>query len=199
VAVFLGGLLSSVPIALTVLNKNRAGWLTRHVVAVAQMLWSALFVHLTGGRIETHFMCSARWRSWRSTVTGRCAEPPPSPLPPNISCVELMWPRRSTAYTNPEWWRFLEHAFWVVFCVSFLISSCLSSVKEMRHISEREAQFESAARRGDGRRVCAMGLFDKISAKPARALIRWWCRRVRAHRTITREQFVGLPCATACG
>ena len=34
----------------------RPGWVvTRHVVAVAQMLWSALLVHLTGGRIETHF------------------------------------------------------------------------------------------------------------------------------------------------
>lgn len=29
--------------------------LTRHVIAASQMLLSALLIHLTGGRIETHF------------------------------------------------------------------------------------------------------------------------------------------------
>jgi len=29
--------------------------LTRHVIAVAQMLWSELLINLTGGQIETHF------------------------------------------------------------------------------------------------------------------------------------------------
>src|SRR5690348_16002271 len=51
VAAVLGGVLSAVPIALVWLRPGTA--LTRHGVAVFQLLWSALLIHLTGGRIET--------------------------------------------------------------------------------------------------------------------------------------------------
>src|SRR4029079_10815580 len=52
-AVVLGGLLSALPITLIIL---RPGWVgTRHVIAFSQVMWSALLIHLTGGRIETHF------------------------------------------------------------------------------------------------------------------------------------------------
>ena len=49
--------------------------LTRHVVAVGQMLMGGLFIHLTGGRIETHFhvfgslALLAFYRDWRVLVT----------------------------------------------------------------------------------------------------------------------------------
>ena len=52
-ALLLGGAVSSLPLALIALRPGAA--VTRHVVAAAQMLWSALLIHLTGGRIETHF------------------------------------------------------------------------------------------------------------------------------------------------
>src|SRR3954468_8838870 len=72
-AVFLGGVISSVPVALAWLRPGRA--LTRHVVAAAQMMTSALLIHLTGGRIETHFHVFgslaflAFYRDWRVLVT----------------------------------------------------------------------------------------------------------------------------------
>jgi hypothetical protein len=52
-AIFLGGLIAAYPILLVYLQPGEA--LTRHVIAVSQMLFSGLFVDLTGGRIETHF------------------------------------------------------------------------------------------------------------------------------------------------
>src|SRR5690349_18337844 len=52
-AIILGGLLSSFPIALALLRPGHV--ITRYVIAVAQMLWSGLLIHLSGGRIETHF------------------------------------------------------------------------------------------------------------------------------------------------
>ena len=53
VAVFLGGIISGFPIALALF---RPGWnITRYSIAIGQMLMSALLIHLTGGRIETHF------------------------------------------------------------------------------------------------------------------------------------------------
>ncbi|MDB6112152.1 MAG: integral rane sensor hybrid histidine kinase, partial [Pedosphaera sp.] len=46
-AVFLGGLVTGVPVLLGLLQPGRV--LTRHVIAIGQMLMSALLIHLTGG------------------------------------------------------------------------------------------------------------------------------------------------------
>src|SRR5215213_10784553 len=52
-AVILGGAISSLPIMLALTQPGRVS--TRYAVAVGQMLMGALLIHLTGGRIETHF------------------------------------------------------------------------------------------------------------------------------------------------
>lgn len=72
-AVFLGAVNISLPVALAVGWPGRA--VTRHVVGVGQMLIGALLIHLTGGRIETHFLIFgslaflAFYRDWRVVVT----------------------------------------------------------------------------------------------------------------------------------
>src|ERR1043165_4616864 len=72
-ALLLGGSLTSFPICLIFLLPR--GAVTRHVVAATQILWSALLIHLTGGRIETHFHVFgslaflAFYRDWRVLVT----------------------------------------------------------------------------------------------------------------------------------
>ena len=48
-----GGLLASLPVWLALRRPGEAA--TRHVIAVAQVLFSSLLIHVTGGRIETHF------------------------------------------------------------------------------------------------------------------------------------------------
>jgi two-component system, NtrC family, sensor histidine kinase HydH len=140
-SVLLGAALSSLPVALALL---RPGWVvTRHVVAAAQMLWSALLIHLTGGRIETHFhvfgslgILSA-YRDWRVMLTATVV------VAGDHLVRGLVWPESVYGIVNPEWWRFLEHAFWVVFAVSFLVMLCLRSLKEMRLIAERGAELEA--------------------------------------------------------
>ena len=52
-ALFLGGAISLFPVMLALLRPGAAA--TRYCIATAQMLMSALLIHLTGGRIETHF------------------------------------------------------------------------------------------------------------------------------------------------
>src|SRR5690242_19028237 len=52
-ALIVGGLIVSLPIVLALRHPGER--LTRHCIAIAQMLMSALFIHLSGGRIETHF------------------------------------------------------------------------------------------------------------------------------------------------
>ena len=72
-AVLLNGLIISVPVALALLQPGRT--LNRHLIAVAQMLTSAVLIHLTGGRIETHFHIFgslaflAFYRDWRVLIT----------------------------------------------------------------------------------------------------------------------------------
>src|SRR5688500_10569824 len=53
IAIVLGGLLSALPLVLILRRPGEP--ITRYTIAVSQMLWSALLIHLTGGRIETHF------------------------------------------------------------------------------------------------------------------------------------------------
>ncbi len=118
-AVVLGFVLSSLPVALALL---RPGWVvTRHVMAVAQMLWSALLIHLTGGRIETHFHVFgsltflAFYRDWRVLLTGTIV----------VAADHLLrgyfWPQSAYGVLTGAEWRWLEHAGWVLFLDFFLV------------------------------------------------------------------------------
>jgi len=71
-AVIVGGIICLPPALLALMRPGRAS--TRYTVAVAQMLMGALLIHLTGGRIETHFHVFgslaflAFYRDWRVLV-----------------------------------------------------------------------------------------------------------------------------------
>jgi sigma-B regulation protein RsbU (phosphoserine phosphatase) len=43
---------------------------------------------------------------------------------------------------SPEAWRFLEHAFWVVFEDFFLVITCIAGVREMKAIATQQAKIE---------------------------------------------------------
>jgi hypothetical protein len=160
-AIFLGGAISVFPIALAV---RRAGWVvTRHVIAGAQMLWSALLIHLTGGRIETHFHVFgslgilAFYRDWTVLATATVV------VASEHLIRGLVWPESVYGVANPEWWRFLEHAFWVIFSVVFLATSCLRALKEMRLMAERGAHIEALSE-AEWRRSSVLERVAKVSA-----------------------------------
>ena len=97
---------------------------TRYTIAIAQMLMGALLIHLTGGRIETHFHVFgslaflAFYRDWRVLV-------PATSSSRWITCCAASSGRsRSTACWSPSQWRWVEHAAWVVFEDIFLVVSC---------------------------------------------------------------------------
>ena len=137
-AVFLGGIAALYPI-ITVLR--RPGDLyNRYVITIAQMSFSILFIHLTGGRIETHFHVFgslaflAFYRDWRPVI-----------LATAITAVDhllrgIFWPASvyGTLYATP--WRALEHAAWVIFEVFFLCLSMKFSLEEMRSIANKQSQ-----------------------------------------------------------
>ena len=144
-AVFLGGLISALPIGLALLRPGRPS--TRHTIAVAQMLTSALLIHLTGGRIETHFHVFgslaflAFYRDWRVLPTATLV----------VAADHLVrgafWPQSVYGVLGVNNWRFLEHAGWVIFEDAVLVLSCLSGTRELRQIAERTAEFETSDER----------------------------------------------------
>ena len=138
-----GGLLASLPVYLAFRQPGRPA--TRHVIAGAQMLWSALLIHLTGGRIETHFHVFgslaflAFYRDWRVLLTATLV------VATEHFLRGLFWPESVYGIVNPEWWRFLEHAFWVLFCDAFLVFSCIRGLQSIRELVEHGAQMEALA------------------------------------------------------
>ena len=129
-AVFMGGCISLPPILLA---WGRPGWVvTRHVVAISQMLWSSLLIHITGGRIETHFHIFgslaflAYYRDWKVLATGSAVV-----LLDHLT-RGLWWPESVYGIANPEWWRTAEHGFWVLFEDAVLLMGIRQSRSEMQ-------------------------------------------------------------------
>src|SRR5882672_616089 len=143
-ALLLGGAISSFPIFLAVVQPGRPS--TRYTIAVAQMLTGALLIHLTGGRIETHFHVFgslaflAFYRDWRVLI----------PATVVVALDHMLrgyfWPQSVYGVLVASQWRWIEHAAWVVFEDVFLVVSCLRSVAEMRQTAERTAALEQEVR-----------------------------------------------------
>jgi len=140
-AVFLGGIITGLPVALAIVQPGATA--TRYVIAVGQMLWSSLFIHLTGGRLETHFHIFgslaflAFYRDWKVLIPASLV------VAADHFLGGLFWPQATYGVVAIEWWRFLEHVFWVVYIDFFLVIACIHSTREMREVSSGQAEVEA--------------------------------------------------------
>ena len=140
IAVVGGAGIIALPILLAMFRPGTI--LTRHVIAVSQMLSSALLIHLTGGRIETHFHIFgslaflAFYLDWQVLITATVV------VAADHFLRGVFWPESVYGVANPEWWRFLEHAGWVAFEDVFLIWSCVFGQREIASSAARQAQVE---------------------------------------------------------
>jgi len=143
-AIVLGGIITSLPVFLTLTQPCSA--LTRHTVAVSQMLMSALLIHLTGGRIETHFHVFgslaflAYYRDWRVLVSATLI------VAGDHAIRGIYFPQSVFGILTASPWRWLEHAAWVAFEDVILGKMCLEGVKEMWEIATRQASIEAIGR-----------------------------------------------------
>jgi len=137
-ALFLGGAISSLPIALALARPGHAS--TRHTVAVGQMLMGALLIHLTGGRIETHFHVFGSlaflsfYRDWRVLVPATVV------VAADHFLRGVLWPQSVYGVLAASGWRWLEHAGWVLFEDTVLFIAIKHSVTEMWDIAWRRAE-----------------------------------------------------------
>lgn len=139
-AVVLGGMITGVPVWFTVFRRGES--VTRHVVAIGQMLTSALLIHLSGGRIETHFHVFgslaflAFYRDWKVLVTAT-----------TVVAVDHWFrgvyaPQSVYGVLASSPWRWVEHAGWVIFEDIVLVSYCAAGMREMRGLAEKQAELE---------------------------------------------------------
>lgn len=142
-ALLLGGLFTAYPLWCIMRQPGTAH--TRHVIAIGQMLQSALLVHVTGGRIETHFhvfgslALLAFYRDWRVLATAT------SVVYVDHLALGAWFPLSVYGVTSAPIWRSLEHAVWVIFEVVFLTMSCRRGIEELQGIATRQAELERAA------------------------------------------------------
>ncbi len=140
-AVVLGGVISALPVALALLRPGATS--TRFSIAVAQMLMSSLLIHLTGGRIETHFhvfgslVFLALYRDWRVVVAGTM-----------LVAVDhwvrgAFWPQSLYGSDIGATWRFAEHAAWIGFEDVVLVLYCVRSTREQQEVASRRVDVET--------------------------------------------------------
>ena len=137
-ALILGGVVSALPIALAILRPGER--VTRYVIAAAQMIWSSLLIHLTGGRIETHFHVFGSLAFLAFYFDWTVLVPATIVVAVDHFVRGVYFPQSVFGVAIASHWRWLEHAGWVVFEDCFLVASCLRGVRDMRAMAMRTAQ-----------------------------------------------------------
>ncbi len=161
-ALVLGGALSGLPIMLALTQPGSA--LTRNTIAVAQMLWGALLIHLTGGRIETHFHIFgslafvAFYRDIKPIILATLV------VVADHFLRGMLVPESVYGITNPAWWRFFEHAGWVVFEDVVLVFACVRGLQELRAIAERQATTEALTQSEREKSLALQAALDELKA-----------------------------------
>jgi diguanylate cyclase (GGDEF)-like protein len=134
-ALLLGGAISIFPITLALVRPGQPS--TRYIIATAQVLMSSLLIHLTGGRIETHFHVFGSlaflsfYRDWRVLVPATVV------VAADHFLRGVFWPESVYGVIVVSNWRWLEHAGWVLFEDAFLLAAIRRNVSEMRDIAGR--------------------------------------------------------------
>lgn len=141
-ALMLGAIINIAPITLVIILPGAV--LTRHVIAISQALSSGLLIHLTDGRIETHFHVFGSlaflsfYRDWRVLITASSV----------VAVDHLLrgWYLPLSIYgaAVPTLIRSLEYAGWVVFEDVFLILSIFEARRATRNVGRNQAEAEFA-------------------------------------------------------
>jgi signal transduction histidine kinase/CheY-like chemotaxis protein len=140
--IFLGGAVTLLPIAFALVLPGRV--MTRHIIAVGQMLMSGLLVHLMGGRLETHFHVFgslaflAFYRDWKVLLTASLV------VTLDLLFRGIYWPQSVFGFAHPAPWRWLEHVGWILFADVFLISLIQQTRTILWSLVQRRAELERA-------------------------------------------------------
>lgn len=141
-AIFLGAMILALPLFMVTRHPGTTG--SMHAVGISQMLWSALLIHIMGGRIETHFHVFgslaflAFYRDWKVLISASAV------IAADHFLRGVFWPQSVFGVLAPGNWRWLEHAGWVVFEDIVLIMACRKNSGEMREMAIMHAELEAS-------------------------------------------------------
>ena len=144
-AVFLGGALAALPVWLAITAPGQAR--TRFAVAASQGLFSALLIHLLGGRIETHFHIFVSlaflsfYRDWRTIIIASAV------IAVDHIVRGSIWPQSIFGATNPGTMRWLEHVGWVIFEDIVLLVSIQRGQQDLVDSAQHQAEMEATQAR----------------------------------------------------
>ena len=139
-SVVIGGLLSVAPVWFGICHPGRK--ITRHIIAVSQALWGVLLIHLSGGRIETHFHVFgslafiAFYRDWTVLVTMTAV------IAADHAIRGVFFPLSVYGVLQESPLRWLEHVGWVLCENVVLFLSCHRGTVEVQQICEARAELE---------------------------------------------------------
>ena len=145
VALLVGGVICGVPVCFALARPGKT--FTRYLIAVCQMLMSALLIHLTGGRIETHFhvfgslALLAFYREWRLIAVASAI------VAADHLLRGIFWPHSVFGMMHSSPWRWLEHAAWVIFEDIFLVWAIIQDRWRLKEWSLHEAELEATQKR----------------------------------------------------
>jgi PAS domain S-box-containing protein len=189
-----GALLASAPIAFMRLRPNSA--ITPHIVAVAQMLFSALFIHLTGGRIETHFHVFGGLAILASYLDRKVLMTATTVVVADHLLRGLFMPQSVYGVSAAGWWRSLEHGGWVIFEVFFLVHFTQRTITRTFKSSAQAAVAQQAVKDSEHRlRLVIESSYDAFVAMDAKGTIVGW--NEQAERTFgwSRSEVLGQSLA----
>lgn len=140
-AIVMGSLIAALPIALVLRQPER--YSTQIVVSISQTLFSALFIYISGGRIETHFHAFASlaflafYRDWKTLL------PATAILSIDHLIRGVFWPQWIFGAATASPWRAFEHIGWFVLEDIILAYSCVTSANNLKMLGSRQSELEA--------------------------------------------------------
>lgn len=189
-----GGLLASAPMLYMRFRPNSA--ITPHIVAVAQMLFSALLIHLTGGRIETHFHVFGSLAILAAYLDRGVLITAGSVVVLDHLLRGFLAPQSVYGVDTAGWWRSLEHGGWVIFETFFLVHFTQRTVTRTFRLAAEAAVTQQALKDGEHRlRLVIETAYDAFVAMDAKGMIIGW--NEQAERTFgwSRAEVMGKSLA----
>ncbi len=144
-AILVSGVIVSLPFLLALKYPNETA--TGFVVAAGQMVLSGLIIHLTGGRIATHFhvfvslFVLSFYRDWRVLI------PATAVVVGDQIFRGWLLPFSIYGITENAGWRVAEHLTWVLVTDFLLLFSIRQSISTMTKIAVRTAELEDKEER----------------------------------------------------
>ena len=171
-AIVLGSFLSGIAIAWMKLWPHQS--ITRHVVAITQVLWSTLLIHLSGGQSAAHFhlfislAILAMYRDWRILVTAAVT-----------TAIDhfvhgALYPDSVFGVVAESPSQRLEHIAWITCQVALMVPGCIRSQNQLRELSVYQSEIDEVKRKFDNQvkartrelRIENKLLKDQLTTKP---------------------------------